>query len=191
MCWERQGGKNKEREKRHIWAKIEARWGQGRTVINMKKFIGIPWLEGIDGDETTTKNNGRLVWLRNVAEAGWERIKGVRGQQREGVIDENPELQALGGGQDTSLHHSHTRTHTILCQCRTPENTLDTLWSHTPQKLLFSWPKTSMPIHFSSLTDPGLTPVHTYRASRKWWYCQNFVVTMIVMRCKNCSVMVL
>lgn len=31
------------------------------------------------------KNNGQLVWLRNVAEEGWERIKGVRGQQKGGT----------------------------------------------------------------------------------------------------------
>lgn len=83
----------------------------------------------------------------------------MRGQQREegeGVIDENPELQALGGGQDTSVHYNHTHRHTFVNAelQRTPLTRFDP--THT-SKSLISRPRTSTSIHLYSLPDLGLT----------------------------------
>lgn len=106
------------------------------------------------------------MWQRR----GWDRIKGARGPQREGgeaVIDENPELQALGGGQDTSLHHSHTRTHTSLSAANSWEHPRHPLIPDTTQKSLMGRLKTSIPVHVYSPTDPRLTPVHVYVTSRE------------------------
>lgn len=108
-----------------------------------KKFIRIP------AQKETTRDNYKKKptdssWLRNLAEAERDKIKGVRGQQREegqGVIDENPELQALGGGQDTSLHHSRTRSHTSLSMPNSWEHPRHPLIPHTPRKSLMSLPK--------------------------------------------------
>lgn len=43
-------------------------------------------------------------------------MRGQRREEGEGVIDEKRELQALGGGQDTSLHHGRAGTHMSLSE---------------------------------------------------------------------------
>lgn len=65
------------------------------------------------------------------------------------MIDENPELQALGGGQDNSLYHNHTHTHVFV----------NAELQRTPLTL-FDPRHTSEIPHLYSLIDLGLSPAH-------------------------------
>lgn len=104
----------------------------------------------------------QTAWLRNVADAGRDGLKGQRRQEGEAVIDENPEPQALEGwtGRLTPSQ-SHTHTH-AFCQRSSPENTLGTLWSRRHlENDSRGGRETSIPINVHSWTDPGLTSART------------------------------
>lgn len=88
---------------------------------------------------------------------GWEDSKGRKGREWLMKTLSYRPLEEDRTPLFITVAHALTR----LCQCRTPENTLDTLWSHTHLGN-HSWvcQKTSVPIRFYSLTDPRLTPGH-------------------------------
>lgn len=111
------------------------------------------------------------VWLSNVAEAGWDRIKGVRGQQRQegGKQWLMKTLSYRLLEEDRTPHFiTVTHAHTRLCQCWSPENTLGTLWSRRHlAKSLMSLPKDIHPRKFL-FTDWPWTNLCPHIASRVW-----------------------
>lgn len=110
------GETRREREKQNM--EIKARRGQGER--RHEKVYMDTSVRGQTGQKKKKlKNNRQRVLIEECEER--ERIKGVRGQQREegeGVIDENPDLQAprWRAGQLTSSHHTHTHSAELLRQ---------------------------------------------------------------------------
>lgn len=168
----------REREKRNM--EIKGRRGRGER--RHEKVYMDTSVRGQTGQKKKLKNNRQRVLIEECEER--ERIKGVRGQQREegeGVIDENPDLQApwWRAGQLTSSHHTHT-------QCRTPETNPLTSFDPThTSKICQRQRRPCRSIHSLTPTSTALNPSHvlTYITSNSGRNSSRGIVKKLYSQC--------